>query len=237
VSERDSSGISEMKKEFVAFLLDAGALRFGDFTLKSGRRSPYFINAGAFDTGRKLARLGSFYAARIKSAMDAGEIPAAIDTVFGPAYKGIPIAAATAQALALDYGIGAGYTFNRKEAKDHGEGGSFVGRQPADGSRVVIVDDVITAGTAVRETVPLLRQAADVDILALVLMVDRMERGGGPEGLSAVEEVRRGLGILVLPIVTIRDIMDTAPGGASEDMIEYFREYCVGERELEGSGR
>jgi orotate phosphoribosyltransferase len=229
-----------IKKEFVGFLLEAGALRFGDFTLKSGRRSPYFINAGAFDTGRKLARLGSFYAARIRAAMDAGGIPREIDTVFGPAYKGIPLAAATAQALAADYGIDAGYTFNRKEAKDHGEGGSFVGRPIKDGDRVVIVDDVITAGTAMRETVPLLRRAAEAEICGLVLMVDRMERGAAtpradaatektPLPLSAVEQVSREYNIRVYPIVTIKDIMDMVAGGASADMIEYFRNYCVEE--------
>ncbi|MDR3225825.1 MAG: orotate phosphoribosyltransferase [Clostridiales Family XIII bacterium] len=261
------------KMDFIEFLISAGALRFGDFTLKSGRRSPYFINAGAFDTGEKLARLGSFYAARIHDAIDAGDIPEP-DTIFGPAYKGIPLAAAAAGALARDFGVDTGYTFNRKEAKDHGEGGSFVGRQLKDGDRIVIVDDVITAGTAVREIVPLIRAEADVTICGLILSVDRMERGRGalpgeaapgnspggnsggaapgkspggnsgeaapgksPGGLSAVEEVRRELGIPVFPIVTVKDILEAAPdivtdgrpaidAETKDRMARYMAEYC-----------
>jgi orotate phosphoribosyltransferase len=226
------------KQGFIRFMLDAGALRFGDFTLKSGRRSPYFINTGAFDTGKKIARLGAFYAARVKDAMDAGDIPKDIRTVFGPAYKGVPIAVATAAALAGEHGVDVGYTFNRKEAKDHGEGGGFVGRAPKDGDRIVMVDDVITAGTAVREVAPLIRSAAAVELCGLVLAVDRMERGAGAGGLSAVEEVQTELGIPVYPIVTIREILTEAPGieqggrpAIDEDRLNrlkaYMAECCV----------
>ncbi|MDR1043389.1 MAG: orotate phosphoribosyltransferase [Clostridiales Family XIII bacterium] len=220
------------KQDFIKFMIDASALKFGDFTLKSGRRSPYFINTGAFDTGDKIAQLGFYYAARIKEAMDAGDIPKDITTVFGPAYKGIPIAVATAAALAGERGADIGYTFNRKETKDHGEGGGFIGRAPRGGDRIIIVDDVITAGTAVREIVPLIRSIADVDISGLFISVDRMERGKGSSGLSAVEEVRGELGVPVYPIVTVREILDAAPGvakdgDAMERMKAYVAEYCV----------
>ncbi|MDR1292824.1 MAG: orotate phosphoribosyltransferase [Clostridiales Family XIII bacterium] len=226
------------KQDFITFMIDAGALKFGDFTLKSGRRSPYFINTGAFDTGDKIARLGFYYAARIKEAMDAGDVPGGITTVFGPAYKGIPIAVATAAALANEYGEDIGYAFNRKEVKDHGEGGGFVGRAPKDGDRIVVVDDVITAGTAAREVVPLIRSAADVDIPGLFISVDRMERGKGTGGLSAVDEVRAGLGVPVYPIVTVKEILGAAPyididgrpaieGEVIPLMRSYMDEYCV----------
>jgi orotate phosphoribosyltransferase len=228
------------KYDFIEFMINAGALRFGDFTLKSGRRSPYFINTGAFDTGGRIARLGSFYAARVKELMDAGDIPRDITTVFGPAYKGVPIAVATAAALAREYGVDAGYTFNRKEVKDHGEGGGLVGHALKDGDKVILVDDVITAGTAVRETAPLIRSVANVELCGLILAVDRRERGGGASGLSAVEEVRRELDIPVFPIVTIEDILEAAPRLKAEAdgrpaidkdtlarMKAYLSEYCV----------
>jgi orotate phosphoribosyltransferase len=226
------------KYGFITFMIDAGALRFGDFTLKSGRRSPYFINTGAFDTGDKIARLGSFYAARIGELMNAGALPKEGATIFGPAYKGVPIAVATAAALAREYGVDVGYTFNRKEVKDHGEGGGLVGRPLRDGDQVIMVDDVITAGTAVRETAPLIRSVAGVELRALVLAVDRGERGGGAAGLSAVEEVRREFALPVYPIVTIEDILEIAPRieadgrpAIDEDtlarMKAYRSEYCV----------
>jgi orotate phosphoribosyltransferase len=220
------------KQDFITFMMGAGALKFGDFTLKSGRRSPYFINTGAFDTGDKIARLGFYYAARIKEAMDAGDTPKDITTVFGPAYKGIPIAVATAAALAGEYGADIGYTFNRKEVKDHGEGGGFVGRAPQGGDRIIIVDDVITAGTAAREVVPLIRSAADVDISGLFISVDRMERGKGSGGRSAVEEVREEFGVPVYPIVTVKEILAVASGvtkgrDTMERMKAYVAEYCV----------
>jgi orotate phosphoribosyltransferase len=197
------------KSDFTKFLLDAGALRFGDFTLKSGRRSPYFINTGAFDTGAKIERLGAYYVACIMDHIGEGHIPEDVSTVFGPAYKGIPLAVATAAALAREYNTDTGYTFNRKEAKDHGEGGSFVGAKLKDGDKLIIVDDVITAGTAIRETVPLLRSAADVEIAGLIISVDRMEKGPGGE-TSAVKEAERDLGVRVWPIITVKEILKEA---------------------------
>ncbi|MDR2163403.1 MAG: orotate phosphoribosyltransferase [Clostridiales Family XIII bacterium] len=243
------------KHGFIKFMIDAGALRFGDFTLKSGRISPYFINTGVFNTGEKISCLGSYYAECIKDAMNAGGIPQNISTVFGPAYKGIPLAVATAAALGRAYGMDAGYTFNRKEPKDHGEATAcmtgngpsasrvgteavLVGSPLNDGDRIIIVDDVITAGTAMREIVPLIRAAADVEICGLVLSVDRMERGHGEGGLSAVDEVRRALGIPVYPIVTVKDIVEFSTSlkiggrpaideGARDRMLSYMAEHCV----------
>jgi orotate phosphoribosyltransferase len=226
------------KSDFTKFLLDVGALRFGDFTLKSGRRSPYFINTGAFDTGAKIERLGGYYAACIMDHIGEGHIPEDISTVFGPAYKGIPLAVATASALAREYGKDAGYTFNRKVAKDHGEGGSFVGRPFVCGDNVIIVDDVITAGTAVRETVPGLRAAQDLNIAGMIISVDRMEKGTGGE-LTAVKEAERDLGVRVWPIITVKEILKEAqilPDGSGVPVIDavlktrmeaYMAEYCI----------
>ena len=193
---------------FTRFLLDAGALRFGDFTLKSGRRSPYFINAGAFDTGSLVARLGEFYAQRVLAARESGEIHGDIDTIFGPAYKGIPLAVSTAMALNGPL-HGVGYTFDRKERKDHGDGGDFVGMPLRDGMNVLLVDDVMTAGTAVREVIPKLRAAADVRIVGLVLSVDRMERAD-ESGRSAVRSVEDEFGFPVLPIANVRELFAAA---------------------------
>ncbi len=185
------------QREFLQFATDSGVLRFGDFTLKSGRRSPYFFNAGLFDTGRRLGRLGDAYARRI---LDAG---LGFDVLFGPAYKGIPLAAAASIALASETGSEIPYSFNRKEAKDHGEGGVIVGHRLA--GRVLIIDDVITAGTSVREALDLIRDAGAVPA-GVVIALDRQERGAG--GRSAVAEVEDRYGIPVLSIVTLDDLID-----------------------------
>ena len=187
----------EYQWEFIRFALDRNVLRFGEFTLKSGRTSPYFFNAGLFNTGSALARLGRYYA---QALIHNG--PKEVDMIFGPAYKGIPLAAATAVSLADSFDVDLPYCFNRKEAKDHGEGGSLVGA-PLQG-RVVIVDDVITAGTAIREVMQII-QAAGAEPAAVMVALDRQERGQGE--LSAIQEVERDFGIPVVSIVSLTQIL------------------------------
>jgi len=193
-----SHATAAFRREFVEFAMASGVLRFGEFRTKAGRLSPYFFNAGLFDDGAKLAALGRFYA---QAALASG-IP--FDVLFGPAYKGIPLVATTAMALAQHHDHDVGFCFNRKEAKDHGEGGVLIGQPLRDGHRVVIVEDVTTAGTSIRETVPLLRAAAKVEISGLVVSVDRMERGTGK--LNALAEVERTLGAPAFAIVTIDEV-------------------------------
>lgn len=181
---------------FVGFALEVGALRLGEFTLKSGRTSPYFFDSGAFSSAHALARLGSFYAATL---VDAQLVP---DVLFGPAYKGIPLAAATAVALASEHGRNCGVTYNRKEEKDHGEGGRLVGARLA--GRVVLIDDVMTAGTAVREVLPLI-EASGASLAAIVIALDREERTDGRR--SAVQTLREELGVPVVSIARFRDLL------------------------------
>ncbi len=188
------------QEEFIRFMVRSGVLTFGDFTTKSGRKTPYFVNTGNYKTGAQAARLGQYYAACIQE-----HLPGGIDVLFGPAYKGIPLVVSAASALYRDYGRDLPYCFNRKEAKDHGEGGVMVGCRPKDGDRVAIIEDVVTAGTAVRETIQLFKSVAGVTFAALFVSVDRMERGTGD--CSTLDELRRDFGIQVHPIVTIRDIM------------------------------
>lgn len=209
------------KKEFIDLALELGVLRFGEFTLKSGRVSPYFFNAGLFSTGYAAARLGRFYAAAIAEA-DIG-----FDVIFGPAYKGIPLAALTAASLAEHYDIDVPYCYNRKEAKAHGEGGSVVGAQLA--GRVLIVDDVITAGTAVRDAYQVITSSG-ASIAGLAISLDRQERGQG--SLSAVQELKSSLGIPVISIVQLDDLIDILE--ESEDyaqhldpVLAYRRKYGV----------
>ncbi|MCA9711018.1 MAG: orotate phosphoribosyltransferase [Myxococcales bacterium] len=187
------------QRDFVDLLVEYDVVRFGEFTLKSGRRSPYFVNAGQLRTGDAIARLGRAYAARLLHDR------VACDLVFGPSYKGVPLAVATASALAAR-GHDTGYCFDRKELKDHGEGGLFVGMAPRDGMRVVIVDDVITSGQSIREAAAMLRQAAQVELAAVVVAVDRQERGKGDR--STLAELREELGAPVLPLVTVRQLVD-----------------------------
>ena len=197
----------DYQRDFLDFAIEHGVLRFGEFTLKSGRISPYFFNAGLFNRGAALARLGGYYAALIT---DAG---LCFDLLFGPAYKGIPLVAAVAIALAEQQGRDAPWCFNRKEAKDHGEGGLIVGA-PLQG-RALIVDDVITAGTAIRETMQILETHGAIPA-GVVIALDRQERGQGP--LSAVQEVECAHGIRVTPIVTLNDLvtyLDALPGYAA----------------------
>jgi len=188
------------KEEFIELMLDADVLRFGDFTAKSGRKTPYFINTGNFKTGKHMAKLSAYYAQCYVE--NVGKEPTVL---FGPAYKGIPLVSAVSVALARDYDIDAKICFNRKEAKDHGEGGTLVGYTPQLGDRIVIVEDVITAGTAVRETMEILKNCDGAKVTDLLIAADRMEKGQGT--LSAVQEVAQEFGIKVHPVVNIHEIL------------------------------
>ncbi len=224
------------KADFIKFLIKSGVLTFGNFVTKSGRKSPYFVNTGNFTSGKQLAELGRFYAACISENIAKGSIPNDMSVLFGPAYKGIPLSVTTAISMSNDYGRNLNYCFNRKEQKDHGEGGNIVGHKLQDGDKILIIEDVITAGTAVRESLPILKKAANVHICGLVIAVDRMERGQGDR--SAVQEIYEDYGIPVFPIVTIRDILDmvywqegSREGGILPDteirMREYMDKYCT----------
>ncbi|EFH76416.1 orotate phosphoribosyltransferase [Vibrio cholerae MAK 757] len=184
------------QREFIEFALEKQVLKFGEFTLKSGRKSPYFFNAGLFNTGRDLARLGRFYAAALVDSC------IGFDVLFGPAYKGIPIATTTAVALADHHDVDTPYCFNRKEAKNHGEGGNLVGSKLE--GRVMLVDDVITAGTAIRESMELI-QANKADLAGVLVAIDRQEKGKGE--LSAIQEVERDFGCAVISIVSLTDLI------------------------------
>ena len=214
------------KQDFIKFMVDSGVLTFGEFTLKSGRLSPYFMNSGNYKTGAQLARLGEFYAECIH---DNG---IEFDTLFGPAYKGIPLAVSTAVALYTKFGIDVNYCFDRKEAKDHGEGGCIVGKQLGDGERVAIIEDVMTSGKALREVMPKLKETANVDVAAMIIQVDRMEKGLNVDK-SAVQEVSGEFGVKIYPIVNMNDIIEAIEDGVVpgreylEKMIEYRKVYGV----------
>jgi orotate phosphoribosyltransferase len=188
------------KEEFITFMVRSGVLTFGDFVTKSGRKTPYFINTGNYKTGAQASKLGDYYASCIQENM-----PDGITALFGPAYKGIPLAVAAASSLYRNYDRDLPYCFNRKEAKDHGEGGSMVGYQPQDGDNIAIVEDVVTAGTAVRESIDLFKHVANVNIKALFVSVDRMERG--TKSCTTLDELREEHGIAVYPIITVREII------------------------------
>ena len=189
--------LADYKRGFIEFALDHDVLRFGEFDLKSGRKSPYFFNAGEFKTGGALARLGSYYAEVLVAS------GLAADCLFGPAYKGIPLVAATSIAMANQYQIDMPYVFNRKEAKSHGEGGTLVGARLE--GNVVIVDDVITAGTAIREVMSFFGNSQKATASAVIVAIDRQERGKAD--LSAIQEVERDYGLRVLSVVTLNDIV------------------------------
>ena len=188
--------MKDYQREFLEFAIRQGVLRFGEFTLKSGRTSPYFFNAGLFNTGAALARLGRYYA---RTILDAG---LEYDVLFGPAYKGIPLVSATAVQLAEQHGQDVPWSFNRKEAKDHGEGGNIVGA-PLRG-RVLVIDDVITAGTAIRESVDIIR-ANGAELAGVVISLNRKERGQGER--SAIQEVEQEYGVPVASIVDLDDLV------------------------------
>jgi len=207
------------KNEFIAFMAEAGVLTFGDFTTKSGRKTPYFVNTGNYKTGMHISILGDHYADLIVSS---GE---KFDALYGPAYKGITLAAAAASSLYRNHGVNVPYFFNRKEIKDHGEGGSLIGYKPKDGDRIIIIEDVVTAGTAVRESLQLLDSVADVTVSALFVSVDRMERGTGE--LSTLDELKKEFGINVYTIINARDIIASFPEGDERlsKMEAYLSEY------------
>ncbi len=207
------------KQRFIQFMVENEVLCFGDFTLKSGRKAPYFVNAGKYRTGAQIAQLGEYYAeCYLEHGVDA-------ETLVGPAYKGIPLAVATCIALAKNHGVDLGFCFDRKEAKDHGEGGLFVGQSLQDGDRVCIIEDVMTSGKALREILPKIRAEANVKIEAMIISVDRQEKGTGDR--SAVEEAFDTFGIKVYSIVTVSDIIEAIGEGiiGGKEYLEAMKAY------------
>ena len=202
--------MEQYKQDFIDFMVHSGVLTFGDFTTKSGRKTPFFINTGNYKTGRQIARLGIFYAEALINKLG-GEF----DNLYGPAYKGIPLCVTTASALAEAFDCDVTFTFNRKEAKDHGEGGSLIGYKYKGGERVVIIEDVITAGTSVRESAEILKESVPagtkVNWQAVVVSVDRQERGGD-SGKSALTEISEAYGVQVFAIVTLDEIVQHLTG-------------------------
>lgn len=228
---RKGLNMDKVKQEFIDFMVRAGVLLFGDFTTKSGRKTPYFINTGNYRTGRQIAQLGEYYAACIHE-----HISSPIDALFGPAYKGIPLAVAAAVSLYNRYGMDVNYCFNRKEKKDHGEGGNLIGYKPKDGDKIVVIEDVITAGTSIRETLPLLKALAAVEPLGLIISVDRMERGVSDK--TPIAEIYEEFGIKTYPIVTVREIINALHGHEidgkvyiddemKDRMEDYLAKYCA----------
>ena len=217
--------LTQAKREFIEFMMSADVLRFGNFVTKSGRNTPYFVNTGNYRTGKQLATLGKFYARLIHETL--GD---QFDAMFGPAYKGIPLAAVTASTLAQEYDLDKPYFFNRKEEKDHGEGGSFVGYKPVDGDRIILVEDVITAGTAVREVMPQIMSCGDVKVTDMFISVNRCEVGKDGEK-TAVMEVKEQSRIDVHAIVTVQDIHeylkeDPKYADVLAHMEQYMAQYC-----------
>lgn len=215
------------QQDFIRFLLESEVLKFGEFTLKSGRKAPYFINTGLFNSGGKISRLGDAYARHIVEC-GLGDI----DLIFGPAYKGIPLCVATASALERQLSRTIGFSFNRKEAKDHGDRGTIVGTPLTPGTKLVIVEDVISAGTTMRELLPVLSAIGGIDVRGVIIAVDRCERGHGT--LSAAAEVKQEFGVEVYSLVTIHDIIaylsedetrSRVMQGLQKQIKEYLAEY------------
>jgi len=207
--------MEQYKRDFIDFMLEAEVLTFGDFITKSGRPTPYFVQTGKYRTGGQIRRLGEFYADAIEDSFGDD-----FDVLFGPAYKGIPLCVETAGELSAR-GHDVGFMFNRKEAKDHGEGGVLVGHVPVAGDRVLIIEDVTTAGTSIRETVPLLQSAADVELVGLIVSVDRMERGTGDK--AALAHVGEEFDMSTVAIVTVEEIIEHAH--LSAEMVKRMRDY------------
>ena len=189
------------KEEFIEFMIDCEVLKFGNFVTKSGRKTPFFINTGFYRTGSQLAKLGKYYARAIHDAFGLD-----FDVLFGPAYKGIPLTVTTSVAISDEYGKDVKYCSNRKEIKDHGDKGILLGSPISDGDKVVIIEDVTTAGTSIRETLPIIKEQGKVDVLGLVVSVDRMERGTGEK--SALAEISETFGLKTTAIVTMGEVVE-----------------------------
>ncbi|MCD8317223.1 MAG: orotate phosphoribosyltransferase [Eggerthellaceae bacterium] len=190
------------KREFIEFMVQSDVLKFGEFTLKSGRKSPIFLNSGAYTTGSELHRLGLFYAQALNNYFGTD-----YDVVFGPAYKGIPLSVVTVMAIEELYGKEVSYCSNRKEVKDHGEGGALLGAELHDGDRVVIVEDVTTSGKSIEETYPIITSAADIEVVGLLVSVDRQEKGKQGD-ISALQEVQERYGFPARSIVNMDEVVD-----------------------------
>ena len=193
--------MEQYKEEFIHFMIDCEVLKFGDFTTKSGRKTPFFINTGFYRTGGQLKKLGEYYAKAIADTFGTD-----FTVLFGPAYKGIPLSVATTIALAENHGLKIRYCADRKEVKDHGEGGGLLGGPIGDGDKVIIIEDVTTAGTSIRETYPVIKSCGDVEILGLMVSVDRMERGTGEK--AALTEIAEDFNMKTAAIVTMEDVVE-----------------------------
>ncbi|BCN30238.1 orotate phosphoribosyltransferase [Anaeromicropila herbilytica] len=193
--------MEQYKKEFIEFMVDCGVLKFGDFVTKSGRKTPFFVNTGFYRTGKQLRKLGEYYAKAIETKFGFD-----FDILFGPAYKGIPLGVATSMAISEFYDKEVKYCSNRKEVKDHGDTGILLGSPIADHDKIVIIEDVTTAGTSINETLPILKAQGDVDVLGLVVSVDRMERGQGTK--SALTEIEEKYGFMTTAIVTMEEVVE-----------------------------
>ncbi|MCI8864956.1 MAG: orotate phosphoribosyltransferase [Lachnospiraceae bacterium] len=223
--------MEDYKKEFIEFMIDSEVLKFGDFVTKSGRNTPFFVNTGFYRTGTQLRRLGEYYAKAIHDAFGLD-----FDILFGPAYKGIPLTVATAMAISEFYDADIRYCSNRKEAKDHGDKGILLGSPIRDGDKVVIIEDVTTAGTSIEETLPIIRAQGKVDVLGLVVSVDRMERGSGVK--SALQDIEEKYGFHTTSIVTMADVVEhlynrpyrgkiIIDGRQKEAIDAYYKQYGV----------
>lgn len=201
MNQRRNGRMEQYKKEFIEFMVDCGVLKFGDFVTKSGRKTPFFVNTGFYRTGSQLRKLGEYYAKAIESKFGFD-----FDVLFGPAYKGIPLSVAASMAISEFYGKDIKYCSNRKEVKDHGDKGILLGSPIEDGDRVVIIEDVTTAGTSIGETMPILKAQGDVVPVGLVVSVDRMERGQGTK--SALAEIKETYGLETTAIVTMAEVVE-----------------------------
>ena len=193
--------MEQYKKDFIEFMVDCNVLKFGDFVTKSGRKTPFFVNTGFYRTGAQLKRLGEYYARAIKDTFGTD-----FDVLFGPAYKGIPLAVATTMAISEHYNIDIKYCSNRKEVKDHGDTGILLGSPIVDNDKVVIIEDVTTAGTSIEETLPIIKAQGNVNVLGLVVSVDRMERGKGEK--SALLEIQEKYGLETTAVVTMEEVVE-----------------------------